>query len=82
MPRIVIEALTPLDRTSRIKLYKNNARSRLFCRIAKRSIIEMKGISRGWTWLVSDQGAPKTVFFRALHALCFSTDYMNVNLDL
>ena len=26
------------DRTSRIKLYKNNARSRLFCRIAKRSI--------------------------------------------
>ena len=35
---IVIEALTPLDRTSCIKMYKNNARSRLFCRIAKRSI--------------------------------------------
>ena len=34
----VIEALAPLDRTSRINLYKNNARSRLFCRIAKRSI--------------------------------------------
>ena len=28
----------PLDRTSCIKLYKNNARSRLFCRIATRSI--------------------------------------------
>ena len=38
MCTILIEALTPLDRTSRIKLYKNNARSRLFCRIAKRSI--------------------------------------------
>ena len=35
---IVVEALTPLDRTSRIKLHKSNARSRLFCRIAKRSI--------------------------------------------
>ena len=35
---IVIEALTPLDRTSYIKMYKNNARSRLICRIAKRSI--------------------------------------------
>ena len=33
-----MEALTPLDRTSLIKMYKNNARSRLFCRIAKRSI--------------------------------------------
>ena len=32
---IVIEPLTPLDRTSRTKLHKNNARSRLFCRIAK-----------------------------------------------
>ena len=38
MCTIAIEALTPLDRTSRIKLYKNIARSRLFCRIAKRSI--------------------------------------------
>ena len=35
---IAIEALTPLFRTSHIKLYKNIARSRLFCRIAKRSI--------------------------------------------
>ena len=35
---IVIEALTPLDRTSCIKMYKNNARSRIFCRIAKSSI--------------------------------------------
>ena len=33
---IVIESLTPLDRTSRIKLYKDNARFRLFLRIAKR----------------------------------------------
>ena len=37
--------LTPLDRTSRIKMYKNNARSRLFsrsrlfCWIPKRSIV-------------------------------------------
>ena len=38
MCTIAIEALTPLYRTSRIKLYKNNARSRLFCRIAKRSV--------------------------------------------
>ena len=38
MRTIAIEALTPLYRTSRIKLYKNIARSRLFCRIAKRSI--------------------------------------------
>ena len=29
---MLIEALTPLDRTSRIKMYKNNARSSLFCR--------------------------------------------------
>ena len=37
---IPIEALTPLDRTSCIKMYnKNNARSCLFCRIAKRSIL-------------------------------------------
>ena len=35
---IHIEALTLLDRTARIKMYKNNARSSLFCRIAKRSI--------------------------------------------
>ena len=38
MCTIPVEALTPLDRTSRIKMYKNIARSRLFCRIAKRSI--------------------------------------------
>ena len=35
---ILMEALTPLDRTSCIKMYKNNARSSLFCRKAKRSI--------------------------------------------
>ena len=39
MCTIAIEALTQLYRTSRIKLYKNIARSRLFCRIAKRSIL-------------------------------------------
>ena len=33
-----MEALTPLDRTSCIKIYEINARSRLFRRIAKRSI--------------------------------------------
>ena len=38
MCTIAIEALTSLNRTSRIKMYKNIARSRLFCRIAKRSI--------------------------------------------
>ena len=38
MCTILIEGLTPLNRTSCIKMYKNNARSRLFCRIAKRSI--------------------------------------------
>ena len=39
---IVIEPLTTLDRTSRIKLYQKNARSRLFSRIAKRSIVKVK----------------------------------------
>ena len=38
MCTIAVEALTPLDRTSSIKMYKNIARSRLFCRIAKRPI--------------------------------------------
>ena len=38
MCTILIEALTPLNRTSCIKMSKNNARSRLFRRIAKRSI--------------------------------------------
>ena len=33
-----IERLTPLDRTPCIKMYKNNAQSRLFWKIAKRSI--------------------------------------------
>ena len=37
--KIAMEALTPLYRTSSTKLYKNIARSRLFCRIAKRSIV-------------------------------------------
>ena len=36
---MMIEPPMLLDRTSRIKLYKYNARSRLFCRIAKRSIV-------------------------------------------
>ena len=36
---MVIEAPAPFNRTLRIKMYKNIARSRLFCRIAKRSII-------------------------------------------
>ena len=39
MCTIEIEAPKSLDRTSRIKLYKNNTRSRAFYRIAKRSII-------------------------------------------
>ena len=43
---IAIEPLTPFDRTLRIKLYKNNARSRLIFRIAKRSIrkIAIRGL--------------------------------------
>ena len=36
---IVTGAITPLSRTSGINKHKNNARSRLFCRITKRSII-------------------------------------------
>ena len=36
MCTIMIEALTPLNRTSCIKIYENSARSRLFGRIAKR----------------------------------------------
>ena len=39
MCTIVIEALMPLDRTLRIKLYKNNARPGHFCTIAERCII-------------------------------------------
>ena len=38
MCTIAIEALTPFSRTSRVKMHENVARSRLFCRIAKRSI--------------------------------------------
>ena len=38
MCTILIEALTPLNRASCIKTYRNNVRSRLFCRIAKTSI--------------------------------------------
>ena len=45
MCTIVKEALTQLDRTSCMKMYKNNARSSLFCRIAKRSIVEILAIS-------------------------------------
>ena len=37
---ILIEPLTPFDRTSRIKMYENNARSSLFCRIAKRPVVK------------------------------------------
>ena len=39
MCTIMIEALTPLDQTSSIKLYKNGVRSRPFSRIAKMSIV-------------------------------------------
>ena len=39
---IAIEALTPLHRSLRIKMYKNIARSRLFCRMAKRSIFHSR----------------------------------------
>ena len=41
MSTIAIEALTPLDRTSSIKVYKNNSLSRPFRRIAKRSIVSV-----------------------------------------
>ena len=44
MCTIAIEALTPLYRTSRIKLYTNIARSRFFCRMAKRFIVFHKVI--------------------------------------
>ena len=39
MCTIAVEALTPLDRTSRIKMYKDIARSRLFCRISRGSML-------------------------------------------
>ena len=48
---IAIEALTPLERTSRIKMYKNIARSRLFCRIAKRSIGSRIIYDHSDTWI-------------------------------
>ena len=41
MCTIVIEALTPFNRILGIKMYKNIARSRLFCRIAKSSIADL-----------------------------------------
>ena len=41
MQTIGIEALTPLDRASGIEVYKNNARSRLFRRIARSSFVRM-----------------------------------------
>ena len=36
---ILIEALTPLNRISCVKMYKNIARSRFFCKIAKRFFV-------------------------------------------
>ena len=51
-----VEALTPLGRTSRIKMYKNIARSRLFCRIAKRSILGF-GVKISpvfWDWVITE----------------------------
>ena len=42
---IEIEALTPLDRTSRINIHKTITRSRLFCRIAKIFIAALQEIA-------------------------------------
>ena len=44
---IQIEALMPFDRTSRKKMYKNNARSSLLCRIAT------KGLFEGWWFVIT-----------------------------
>ena len=35
---MLVESLTLLNQTLRVEMYKNMARSRLFCRVAKRSI--------------------------------------------
>ena len=43
--QIAIGVLTPFNQTLRLKMYKNKARSRLFCRIAKRSIIDLLAAS-------------------------------------
>ena len=45
MYTIVIGGLTPLDQTSRMKTHENNARSRLFCRIAKTSVDNVRAES-------------------------------------
>ena len=46
---MAIEALSPLNRTSHVKMYENIARSRPFCRIAERSIVEVKYCKIGVT---------------------------------
>ena len=48
MCTIAIEALTPLYQTLCIKLHKNIARSRLSCRIAKRSILAPDLLFKNW----------------------------------
>ena len=57
MSTIVTEALAPLDRTSCIKMYKNNAQFRLFWRIIKRSIEEL--LDRGDTKTTHEKNLQK-----------------------
>ena len=82
---LVIEALTPLDLTSPIKMYKNNARSRLFSTIAKRSISQMQSKAHGKLNLFSekcvDAGGEKAACQkRAKIGQCLKyPDWMNKN---
>ena len=84
MCTIVIEALTPLDRTLRIKMYKNNTRSRLFFRIAKRSIAliepaKMPGFGNSHHhgyW--KDLNVSKSVYSKDKRPQCFHRILMSI----
>ena len=71
MCTLVIRTLTPIDQTSRMTLYKNNARSRLFCRMAKRSIA---ACLQQWVTVALKTGHPRETI---LSENCYQDKYIN-----
>ena len=80
MCTIVIKALTPLSRISCIKMYKNNARSRLFCRIAKRCITFTSTSPGKFSYVISGKGLQNSPISLLMHnsLLLFPTTTMNI----
>ena len=72
MCTIVVEALTPFDQISCIKMYKNNARSRLFCRIAKRSItVVPRTLIKDWNTEIINFFTPNFSQYYSVKWKCF-----------